>query len=185
MLSVLLVLASLSGGASPSACSVDPQVEAKVKSVALSDYGVLSSEQFNVHIRNTGPTTITLVEPGDGSDDGCRTPIVTWQIVLKEGVYKPPQLLRCGNVNPLRPEEIFDLKAGEAHVLGHWVPYVWLTQTGTYKLRLRYENDPTLKWSGIPLGEHDSNAIRRVRNSTACVATSNEVMVEVTAAPKQ
>src|SRR5262249_657707 len=52
---------------------------------------------------------ITLVKPGDGSDCGWRTPVITWTV---EGV-KPRGVLRCGNVNPLRPNEVFTLKPGQ------------------------------------------------------------------------
>src|SRR5262249_11969623 len=94
--------------------------------------------------------------------------------------YKPPRVGRCGNINALRPEEVFELKPGGVQSLGDWIPPVWVTQTGMYRLRLRYQNDPSLKWSGIPLGAHDPGAMKRVQASTPCTALSNEVVVKVT-----
>jgi hypothetical protein len=75
---------------------------------------------------------------------------------------------------------VFDLKPGESHVFANWVPPVRVRLPGTYKLRLRYENNPLLEWGGLPLGEHDPAAMQRVRQSTPCVAVSNEVVVTVT-----
>ena len=165
-------------------CTVELRVEAKRNSFDVSDHGMLSSADFHVVIRNSGPATITLVEPGDGSDTGWRTPIVTWQVELVGGEHTPQQAARCGNINALRPEEVFDLESGDERILGPWVPDVRVTQTGKYRLRLKYENDPALEWSGIPLGEHDPNAMERIQKSTACVTVSNEVLVEVAGVPR-
>ena len=161
------------------------EVRPKHDKVDASEYGAVASRDFEIRLTNLGSAPITLVEPGDGSDGGRRTPIMKWSIELIGGTHEPPELTGCGNINVLRPDEVFELQPGEGRLLGEWVPDVWVTQEGRYRLRLRYENDPNLQWGGIPLGEHDAEAMRRVQNSTPCVAVSNDVSIEVTRVPKQ
>src|SRR4051794_26625538 len=40
---------------------------------------------WEVGVVNRGKSTVTLVQPGDGSDAGWRTPIIEWVIDGKEG----------------------------------------------------------------------------------------------------
>ena len=181
MIQVILITASLIAAEIPSTCSVQLQVECKTRTVDLryreasatrrAVYASLNSEQCTVQIINTGSMTITLVEPGDGSDVGWRTPILSWQVQLVGSVYKPQGRALCASFNAMRPEEIFELKPGEARLFSAWVPSVGFTQAGTYKLRLKYENVPGLRGFA--------------ENSTPCVAISNEVDVEVNAVPEQ
>jgi hypothetical protein len=131
--------------------------------------------RFSVEVVNRSGREITLVKPGDGSDCGWRTPVITWTV---EGV-KPRGVLRCGNVNPLRPNEVFTLKPGQRMALDEWVGAPQLPGPGTYTVRLRYENRPDLKWRGKPLGEHDAATMARVRASTPAAAESNPVRIEV------
>ncbi len=182
MLIIHLLLTSviLSSDAQSSGCSADLTVQARTRSVDVSNTGMLPPEVFQVTIRNRGTETVTLVEPGDGSEVGWRTPILTWQVELVGAVHASPPYVRCGNINVLRPQEVFDLKPGESHVLTHLVPAVRVTRSGTYKLRLRYENNPLLKWSGVPLAQHDPDAMQRVRQSTPCIAVSDQAVVTVT-----
>ena len=109
MIQAILVLASLLAAETPSTCSVQLQVESKIKSAQLGNPFELYSEQFTIRIINTGSTTITLVEPGDGSDLGWRTPIITWQVQVVGSVYRSPGVGVCGNINALRPGEVFDV----------------------------------------------------------------------------
>ena len=132
--------------------------------------------RFSVEVVNRSRHAITLVKPGDGSECGWRTPLVSWQV---EGV-KPEKLVRCGNVNPLRPDEVFTLKPGQRATLGGWGGTPTLPGPGTYTVRVRYENRPDLKWRGIPLGKHDEGAMARVRASTRVAAVSNPVRIQVT-----
>jgi hypothetical protein len=167
------------------ACSLDVQVEALVPVADLRSDGILGSDQLKVYLRNSGPSRITLVEPGDGSDRAWRTPILTWHVEVVGGSYAPPELLLCGNINALRPGEVFSLEPGELRALSKWVPPIWIARKGIYKLRLAYQNDPILEWKGIPLSEHDKNEMSRVRASTPCTAMSNEVTIEVKRVPKR
>ena len=131
--------------------------------------------RFTIEVVNRSGREITLVKPGDGSDCGWRTPLVSWSV---EGV-KPGRFARCGNVNPLRPNEVFTLKPGQRASLSEWVGAPQLPGKGTYTVRFRYENRPRLKWSGLPLGKHDEGAMARVRASTPAAAVSNPVRIEV------
>jgi hypothetical protein len=131
--------------------------------------------RFRVEVVNHSDAAVTLVKPGDGSDCGCRTPVVAWVV---EGVT-PGRVGRCGNINALRADEIFTLRPGQRVRLGKWVGFPNLPGPGRYKIRFRYENRPDLKWSGVPLGPHDAKAMPRVRASTPAVAYSNAVTVEV------
>jgi hypothetical protein len=131
--------------------------------------------RFTVEIVNRSRREIVLISPGDGSESGWRTPIVSWAV---EGV-KPRGFARCGNVNPLRPDEVFTLKPGQRTSLGGWVGRPQLPGPGTYSVRFRYENKPGLKWVGLPLGKHDEGTMARVRASTPAAAESNSVRIEV------
>jgi hypothetical protein len=177
-IATLILLSSVVADVEKLPCSVDLDVENTVSEVDISGKEMIPPDLFKVRIRNRGSGPVVLVMPGDGSEDGRRTPIVKWQVELVGSLYKPPKVGRCGNINALVPDEVFELKPGESRLLPHWIPPVWVTQSGTYRLRLVYQNDPSLKWSGIPLGEHDRKAMLRVRGSTDCVAVSNEVVIE-------
>src|SRR5438067_2030418 len=95
--------------------------------------------RWEVSIINHGQQAVTLVQPGDGSDCGWRTPVIEWVIngkvegagrlieevskadsPVRKPVLKPACLSpdfarsdRCGNINALKPDEVFVLKPGE------------------------------------------------------------------------
>jgi len=50
---------------------------------------------------------------------------------------------------------------------------------GKYRVRFEYENRPWMEWAGIPFGRHDEEEMQRVRQSTACKLSSNEVIFTV------
>ena len=131
--------------------------------------------RFTAEVVNRSNKEIVLVRPGDGSDCGWRTPVLSWMV---EGV-KPQRLARCGNINALKPNEVFLLKPGERASLGEWIGFPRLPGPGTYTVRLRFENKPDLKWSGLPLGKHDEAAMARVKASTPAAAESNAVRIIV------
>jgi hypothetical protein len=158
-------------------CGLEVHVEPSHSPVVLSSDDSVTRIHLQVTLRNASDVALTLVEPGDGSERGWRTPIVGWQVVLVGGAYEPPELGYCGNINPLTRDEVFTLEPGAKRVLGAWVPSVLASSAGIYRLRLTYKNDPTLDLSGI--SKHDRRAMKAVRASTPCVATSDEIQVEV------
>jgi hypothetical protein len=112
--------------------------------------------------------------PGDGSESGWRTPILTWR------TFRGP-LVRCGNRNGLKPEEVFTLEPGEWRTLaahcGLRAPEPLFA--GRYRYTVRYENIPDLKWDGMPLRKDDPEAQDRVRRSDRVRVVSNTVEVIV------
>ena len=141
--------------------------------------------KVRVEIKNVGKPNVTLVKLGDGSAVGWRTPIVGWSILpadSKEQHPKQPQkrmVARCGNINALKLDELFTLKPGETMKLGDWNGFPHDIPPGKYRVVYYYSNVPDLKWSGVPLGNHDANAMREVKNSTPIALVSNELQVEV------
>jgi hypothetical protein len=139
--------------------------------------------KLEVTLINRGSRPVTLVDAGDDSLAGWRTPVIQWSTY--------PSLLSpvCANTNPLKAKDVFNLAPGERRRLSAWVlsPViprpeggVWLGQApGHYRVSVRYRNEPNLRWLGVPLGSHDPDAMRRVRQSTRVCATSNFIEVIV------
>jgi hypothetical protein len=135
--------------------------------------------QFTGTLFNDGTKVVSLVEPGDGSESGWRTPTVSWTVKTMSGQPVTQQRgARCGNVNPLHESEIFDLPPGAKHVMTPWFgsPDV---PAGKYVVRATYENDPKAKMHGLALGMHDEKALELVRQSTACRVESNALTVDI------
>lgn len=153
--------------------------------ITASDYRRWGSTSYQVLLigvlRNTGTQTITLVAPGDGSTSGVRTPRITLQVETAEGTPHPLHrgTLIDGQINSLRREEVFDLPAGESRLIESWLGVSGITEPGAYEISVEYWNDPGMEWTAAPLGRHDSSAMERVRASTPCRVTSNNLRVEV------
>ena len=131
------------------------------------------SPRLTVRVVNRGDREVVLVEPGDGSQEGWRTPLVDWSTGDRGSRG------RCANVNALKPGEVFVLRPGESRVLGQWVGGPALPGPGRYRVVLRYTNDPTREWHGVPLSPHDPATMEEVRRSTAVSAVSNTVELTV------
>lgn len=137
-------------------------------------------------IRNTSKSNVSLVMPGDGSEVGMRTPVIGWSILSADSDDEHPKTpprtpgARCGNTNALRMNEIFTLKPRETREFECRIDRPTGLTPGKYRIVFYYSNDPQMKWSGVPLGgEHDREAMRRVKESTAVALISNEVQFEV------
>lgn len=146
---------------------------------------------LRVQIINRGVRPVTLVEPGDGSHSGWRTPLVGWSVLGEEPegrIAKHPLKVplyrggRCGNTNPLTAKEVFALRPGESRDLQSWVGQPEFTTPGTYRVVCYYENRPSIKWAGLPLGVNDDAAMKRVRKSFPCLLRSNELVITIAAA---
>lgn len=141
---------------------------------------------FQITLQNRSQVPITLVMPGDGSNCGWRTPLVGWSAVSAGDLaarhpdapplYRGP---RCGNVNPLRKEEVFTLGPGQSKTLDGWAGAPHFTAPGSYKVVFYYSNDPAMTIRGVPLGQHE--ALELVKKSFKCALRSNELTVEVKA----
>jgi hypothetical protein len=127
---------------------------------------------FSAELFNRSSKQITVVLPGDGSECGWRTPILTWNPPLKLGG-------RCGNINSLKTREVATLAPGQGLPLTEWIGAPILSRPGKHKVSLNMENKPEMVWKGIPLGEHDPAAMVKVRSSTPFKVVSNVVEVEI------
>jgi hypothetical protein len=138
-------------------------------------------------ISNQGKQTVSLVVPGDGSDYGWRTPVIGWS-VLADVKAKHPEIPalskgpRCGNVNALTSEEVFDLDPKESKEFKGGIFAPQLAEPGTYRIVFYYRNEPGLKWKGVPLGKHDEKAMKRAQESLPCAVRSSELVIRVTGA---
>jgi hypothetical protein len=140
----------------------------------------------SVTVVNRGPSAVTLVKPGDGSASGWRTPVIGWWVVDARLTDKRhPQHIsertggRCGNINALRIEEVFQLGPGQTIRLDEWLWRPPMNKAGKFRVAFHYRNVPQLQWSGLPLGTHDSEAMRLIRESTEVSIWSNEIAVTV------
>ncbi|MBX3187768.1 MAG: hypothetical protein KF819_12165 [Labilithrix sp.] len=136
-------------------------------------------QRFVGTLVNTASRSFTLVEPGDGSEVGWRTPTITWKVTTLAGSPVPRvERGRCGNINSIRDKEIFDLAPRGRHVFDEWfgAPDV---APGKYVVRAVYENNPQANLDGVPLGSHSATALARVRKSTPCRVESNAITVDV------
>lgn len=134
--------------------------------------------RYDAQLRNTGPEAVLLVLPGDGSEHGRRTPRLTWDIRAEGGDGDKVERgggMVCGNINPLRADELVVLEPGEAVAFDVVRPY--FPGTGTFHATLTYTNDPRAEWKGIVGGQHALGGIEAVRRSTACSVVSNRVRI--------
>jgi hypothetical protein len=135
--------------------------------------------KFNFTFMNHGENEVILVEPGDGSagnEFSWRTPLCEWSRHTRDTGDR-----FCGNINALCRDEVFSIAPGKSfQSKGGWFGCPKLSGPGRYRVSLRYENQPTRKWVGLPLGEHDPEAMALVRRSTPVVIISNQVEIIVT-----
>jgi hypothetical protein len=146
------------------ACGVAAKLRPSQQSVKVGEVPELS-----LILINKGSEDVVLVRPGDGSECGWRTPLIEWS---ESEWFSGP---RCGNINALRPEEVFTLKPGESKQFSEWVGIPAFERPGRYRLSVRYTNIPELAWHGISMGSHDRPTLQAVRQSTKVVAVSNSV----------
>ncbi len=154
--------------------AVHRPAEPKLRIELLSETPVVNSggsPRFVADLVNDGAEPITIVLPGDGSEWGMRTPIVRWNPPMLEG--------RCGNINPLKNDELVTLGAGERIRLKGWIHRPTLKEPGMYKVSLELENVPDLEWRGVPLGQHSRAAMERVRRTAPFKVVSNVVEIQV------
>ena len=170
----------------PSASGVSPQTSGKALAAMPSGCAGVHltvsptvKEGFQVFggvLTNDGGTPVILVEPGDGSAAGWRTPILTWQVTTMDGVPAPLEAQpRCGNMNEIRDSEIFTLAPGERH------PISWIepppVRPGRYNVRLVYQNDPAKVH--LRPGTASASTLAMIGSSTACTVTSPEFTVTI------
>ncbi len=151
---------------------------------------VLRAKEYPViciSVKNQGKQPATLVQAGDGSDIGMRTPLVRW-IIFKLNTHSeqfesfvPEGVPRCGNYNPLSSGEVFTIAPGKTRKLAReWIGFPTLSQPGRYKVLFSYTNRPRMIWSNSSLGPHDAKEMKRVLNSESCSLISNPIIFTIT-----
>jgi hypothetical protein len=144
------------------------------------------NNELEITIHNVGSIPATFVMPGDGSECRWRTPLIGWSCIPVGSDQKHPKkpaeikMARCGNINPLKANEVFSVQPGGATKLNEWAYFPYQLPPGKYRVVFYYTNQPEIAWQGLPLGNHDEKEMRRVKKSTPVSLVSNEVVVEVT-----
>jgi hypothetical protein len=173
------------------ACGAQLEVAPNRKSLPLHLGHLVDSKDLHVVIRNTGGKSLDLVLPGDGSLGGMRTPIVIWTVRGSDGSVNQTGIHVDATIEPLRPGEVIRLQSGETRELTEWIPPIEIFAAGTYKISLRYTNDPYREWASVyrpprrilspfpSFRDHDSAEMKRVRTSTPCDLKSAPVEIVV------
>lgn len=141
---------------------------------------VRETPAVKVYVTNHGKEGVTLVQPGDGSRSGRRTPFARWSVI---GENDPQQQnaafipLECSFIESLSLDEVFTLAPGETKEIRD--RSLWLHKPGKYRVKYHYENVPSASWKGELMGRHNLIAMWRVRQSTATKISSNEISLTV------
>lgn len=129
---------------------------------------------FSVTLTNKGSRPVHLVAPGDGSDAAMRTPILRFIATSGGKPAEPRPAARCGLTNAMESSEVFTLVPGASREMNDWIgqPYV---KPGTYDVKLRFRNDPSLVRNATP------DVGKLVAATDACDVTSNAIKVTLEA----
>jgi hypothetical protein len=139
----------------------------------------VDSKELRITIRNVGSQPLLLVQPGDGSGDALRTPIVTWSVRDASGPVVQKLTRYDSGINHLEPGDVFRLQPGESRALSEWISPIVFASPGKLQITLHYVNDPNLQWTGHPFGKHDPTTMRLVQQSTPCNLVSDPVDIVV------
>ncbi len=136
--------------------------------------------RFVASLINRGTLPVLIVQPGDGSRVGWRTPHLRWEVrdAATNELVEEPGGGRCGNMNTIALEKMVTLAPGERCELHDWFGPPHLPAGGTYRITLRYDNDPAAELRGLS-GPHPPDALRLLRRSTPISVVSTPVKVTV------
>jgi len=164
-------------------CSVEIFLAAVDHKVLAQQGRLVDPKALRVTICNVGREAITLVQPGDGSESGLRTPTVRWSVRSARGSTVSQQFGRRydNQINPLKPNEVFTLGSNTEHSLSNWIPSIVVDGPGEYVISLHYVNIPHLTWAGSSTGAHDTATMALVTKSSPCDAVSGSMEIEVQA----
>ena len=163
---------------------IDLRITTENKNLSLSKK---ESPRVKVSLNNFTKDTILIVQPGDGSNVGWRTPIIRWSVIdLTEEKPHPdtlPELqrriARCGNMNGLSRKDIVRLQPI------HGIKLKWVNnpkiprKTGKYSVRFYYQHKPDSEWIMKDYSEHEGKKIIREKTEEMLLI-SNELVFEVT-----
>ena len=151
-----------------------PVDECGLRATIAADRGRDGATKYTLTLKNEGATVRTLVTPGDGSEDGRRTPILAWSGTRDS---KPaPQLERpgCGMMNAIEASEIFTLEPGATRAMSTWIigPSYG---PGRYEVQLRYTNEP----GKMEAANVSPEVAALLAKTSACDVTSAPLAIEV------
>ena len=135
----------------------------KLQTVKVGDSPLMAASVFN-----RGAKEVILVEPGDGSEFGERTPLIEWSGNSFSGVM-------CATISPLKESEVFVLEPGHRRAFPRPLECPPFFSPGRYKISMRYTNIPGHSCRGNP----EPAALEKVRRSTEISAVSNSVEIIV------
>lgn len=106
------------------------------------------SPKISISVENRGKTTVRLIQPGDGSLYGWRTPIIGWSVVhagsprvTRSEKLPPFESGQCGVMEPsLIILSIASLKRSDI-AAGSTIPVGQLQREGKYRIAFYYIND--------------------------------------------
>ena len=119
--SLLLIVSMITGCEKES-----PKIDIELTTTTPVVDAMTQMPPFSVSLINRDKHPVTLVRPGDGSIDGLRTPIISWSVIdVNDPSKDPPRGSTifgiCGNMNPLRQDEVFTLDPGEKITFSDWI----------------------------------------------------------------
>ena len=135
-------------------------------------------------LSNVGRVAATIIQPGDGSRWGWRTPFVGWSLIREgddaehpDAWPGPPAGWRCGNVNGLWRDQIVTLYPGQSVTLSSWCNLGVIDEPGEYRAVMYYWNRPDFGPTAIH--SYHESVLPHIRASTPLELVSNEVVVRV------
>lgn len=159
-----------------STCGVALRLDALDEPVPASHGAVHPASILMARVENRGDATVTLVRPGDGSDEGVRTPVV-------ELAFRPSREARsilpggrtCAR-EPPRAGDLLILRPGEACILSSRLSGPGLRRSASHRVRMTYRNHPSMPWISV-IEAPTPEVVELIRSSTPCRMRSNEVTI--------
>lgn len=129
--------------------------------------------KFTAPTKNVGRDSALVVPQNDSMQGGRKSPVcqIQFRPIGTEKWLVPAAEVGCGNTNPAKPEDFFELKPNASIDLLAGMGWCVLeiqhfsTTPGTYEFRLLYDTTkPIQTWVGGPFAESDlDRAVASVR----------------------
>lgn len=134
-------------------------LQAKAERLAFGEQPSIASA-----LVNHGDETLTIVLPVDGSNEPLRTPAYVWEATYEgEPITDRASVYWCGNVNPIRDEDLARVEpGGRVSLDSSWMvgpeQYFDFYRPGRFTIRLRYEDESHDGEYGVTPGAWDDAA---------------------------
>ncbi len=163
---------------------MDLRITTEQKKISLSNRAF---PQVKVSLNNFTRETVKILQPGDGSKVGWRTPTIRWSVIdlATEDVHPDTlpdlkqRIARCGNMNGLNMNSIVTLKPKNGIKL-QWVSEPPIPRKpGKYSVKFYYQHDPNDAW--VLRGYLQNEGKRIIKEETRPMfLVSNELVFELT-----